>query len=595
MSSGCSFDNDYSQGTQPGISCNNFVPIGVCSPCSAYYSQTLAPANMVCCDNTCTLNPTDGPWLSPTNALCEYQCPAGFHLVDGAGGVVWDDYANETWIDTSTNPPTQRKGVYDGPGGCLFHNACVANDPNTGGKPQATQLSCCLNQVAKPVGTCGTGWCANGSACGEMMAKYCVDNNYDANCKLFLNTSDNTANKRKVVQNLIEHNYTNKSAVGNPFNEKAVELCSGAYAAAPDSSVAGVCDPYLLESCKSITDLDTLKNDITLNQLCGCFLNQDKGSNIYLKYYDASIPYNCTPVCNFPEVVRPGGGEGGGFRNCEESICVIDDITVNIINSKFGGKFTFAEVCPSSGGAGNTQCYLSSEEITEINSIAKQSGIDLNEACSPCNVYQTNDPNQIKPCTGTCGGQCSTDSGCGSECPKCVTTSTGEQKCGVLCGGTCDADKECVDGQCSSCISGKCGANPDCTIHPCPKGFTCDQGDKKCYRSCTVTPQCKVGESCINGMCKTGCVNNAQCGINHICKDGECKTGCINADNCSIGLVCKDGTCQKPENGGNGGNKIFDFIKDHEKYFIIGGASLFVFILLIVILVHHHRKKRGGR
>lgn len=588
----CDFDQKYSEGTKTAT---NYIGDPYLPEECDKYLQMLERGDV------CYTDKTGKHCLTMSNPIPPTGCPDGYHAQEASV-----DYYQKvcTWIDHSTDPPKTRPCLYTSPTGtCLFYGGCANDQPEMSNE---SKLKCCVDGYPDPwPHNCAIGWCSKGSACGPFMANYCKTNGYDNNCKKYLQTTESAENKKKVIQTMMEANYTpQKSVIANPFNENAIEICSGAYDATPDASIAGTCDPYLLNACQAVTSLDQLKNDANLMKLCGCFLDQSTGSNIYSKYYNAAIPYNCTPPCIYPDGVRPGGGPLGGFLKCEESLCVMDDVTIDIINSKYKGNFNFKQVCPNQGGAGNTECWISKQDYEIINSKAKDQDININQVCSPCKIYDFNNPGDVKGCPGGCGTMCSNEQGCGTECPTCTNVHTSDAtsvtKCGVGCGGQCNANKQCVDSTCPACIRGFCKNLTCSTTNPCPAGFICESG--KCVVACAGNYDCKNGEICINGQCKEGCLHNHDCGINHICENGKCKAGCLTDSNCEVGYYCKKGKCEivpppspgpsppgPPPPGGKGGNG-----KGSNTLEIIGivGGSLFLVILITILIVRHFKLKK---
>lgn len=588
MSCDCDFDDDYTYGSQPNPACAGG---GLYCSCAARKELlyncggSTPPCPYQECSNPPGVNV--GEQWAADYSMCD-NCPSGFHLKDKGGGSADNWFNGGTWYDPKENK--RRPVAYDSGATCWFHNACAPNNPSmppVSNSSNNITLQCCLDQVDKPAGKCGKGYCSGGNECSVVMAEYCNKYGYDKNCKAFLQTSNCQASKKNVIQKMMEHNYVGKPVKGNDFNESAVEICSGAYNAVPDSSIAGTCDPYLLKACAAITDYDDLKNDLTLTQLCGCFLDQSAGSNIYTKFYNDSIPYNCTPPCIVPFGVKPGGGSLGGFRECDQSSCVMDNITIEVINSIYKGNFNFEQICPNSGTGGNTQCWISDDSVKIINSEASKNNINLSQHCGTCNIYKSADPKNVQACPRGCGDICGTADQCGGDCPNCVAVGN-TSKCGVGCAGKCTQSNQCVDESCPACIKGMCQAIPNCQTTPCPTGFKCGE-DKKCHPECVHASDCRNNEICKDGMCQVGCVTNQDCGINHICVEGKCKQGCINSSNCVAGLSCVNGICS---GGGRPGGTAKNFWDKNKAWIIALSIIIPILIIIIVLVVRRHRRRR---
>lgn len=138
---------------------------------------------------------------------------------------------------------------------------------------------------------------------------------------------------------------------------------------------------------------------------CACHLpatsypTQDAGNGV------AGI--ECDPLCKIPGTV-------GLSTPCQQGMCVMNDITINFVNSS-GGNINFSEVCPScatgsgSGSAGCV-CMFNDVNITAVNSSIGTATLTQN--CSKC----MSDGVYVNCLTGApvTGGGCSADSDCPS-------------------------------------------------------------------------------------------------------------------------------------------------------------------------------------
>ena len=125
---------------------------------------------------------------------------------------------------------------------------------------------------------------------------------------------------------------------------------------------------------------------------------------------------------------------------------------------------------------------------------------------------------------GICASACAEPADCpgGSECRagaciRCVASIAGSIAAGGDCG--CDADCEGV----ATCDAGICtGGETDCTVTPCPSGFSCDGAPPAC-RECLGTSGSAEGEPC-------GC--NADCGSGLECLGDLCARACTIDEMC---------------------------------------------------------------
>lgn len=95
-------------------------------------------------------------------------------------------------------------------------------------------------------------------------------------------------------------------------------------------NIPGLCSDYLSSYCRNYDS--TIINNPELLKWCGCYLPEDN----YSRYVDSfGISKSCTPLCrntnNIPAVSQ--GGITG--ETCEQQICIIDNLTIQLINSSF--------------------------------------------------------------------------------------------------------------------------------------------------------------------------------------------------------------------------------------------------------------------
>lgn len=174
-------------------------------------------------------------------------------------------------------------------------------------------------------------------------------------------------------------NYTEKGGIlagssENPnvnmsFNQLIYQLCD---------KYPGVCSNFLQNYCLPVTEND-IKRNLKLLNLCGCNLSTSVNS-LFVDTFQ--ITEECTPYCNVPGVIpKPISFLERGGRKCQQSTCVINDITLNFIDSEVGGQgLTLGNFCSSCGGTGQVcTCLLSDITFTSISS--QISGLNLSQQC----------------------------------------------------------------------------------------------------------------------------------------------------------------------------------------------------------------------
>lgn len=113
-------------------------------------------------------------------------------------------------------------------------------------------------------------------------------------------------------------------------------------------------------------------------QACGCHLPASQ----YAEWSNLGINEKgseCDPLCLLPSVV--GQFVNGVQVPCNQNICIIDNITVDLINSQVSGGINFSSVCGNcSGTSGNCRCIFSNINVLQNNSTVS-GGINFSQNC----------------------------------------------------------------------------------------------------------------------------------------------------------------------------------------------------------------------
>jgi len=161
----------------------------------------------------------------------------------------------------------------------------------------------------------------------------------------------------------------------------------------------GICDGLLRYFCQSF-DRDDLTRDENLAGLCGCFLtptgsttpimaptvqgitweNQVGYPKLPSPYY-TNIPTGdiCDPMCRLANIPQCAGV-------CQSNMCVIDNVTLNYVNSDVSGT-TLSQICGSCSNpdqdGGQCICYMDDITVNSYNSSIK-GGVNLSQTCGQC-------------------------------------------------------------------------------------------------------------------------------------------------------------------------------------------------------------------
>lgn len=120
-----------------------------------------------------------------------------------------------------------------------------------------------------------------------------------------------------------------------------------------------VCETYpglckeILEApngiCAAVTPEDFKANPFAMNW-CGCYMTDKQ----YEKYQnDFGITKQCTPYCNAADVI-PLTDVNNVIQQCNQSICLMDNVTITLAKSRVNGPLTLNQVCSSCSPTSNS-------------------------------------------------------------------------------------------------------------------------------------------------------------------------------------------------------------------------------------------------
>lgn len=162
----------------------------------------------------------------------------------------------------------------------------------------------------------------------------------------------------------------------------------------------GLCSNMLSNYCVNVTN-DSLERDSSLLPFCGCYMPPEQ----YSKYSSYQIQRQCTPTCNATGVIPIVGSDNFTPQTCSQSFCIIDDVSISIINSS-NSDVTFSQLCGScSEGNAICNCTISGFTLNEIDSTLGNTTISQNCGTSKCyaEIYdnQGNLTTVEVPCNGS--------------------------------------------------------------------------------------------------------------------------------------------------------------------------------------------------
>ena len=159
----------------------------------------------------------------------------------------------------------------------------------------------------------------------------------------------------------------------------------------------GLCQPALEQAC-SLYTAQRISLNPAVTQWCGCHLPQGEYEAYSAKF---NIPPQCTPMCNRVNTIPIVGIDAQPVL-CQQNVCLIDNIAVNLVNSQIGGAINFNQICGSCGGsssvASNCSCIVTNNTVDITNSTIGGNFVPISQNCGNFTCTQTN-PSSLGPVT----------------------------------------------------------------------------------------------------------------------------------------------------------------------------------------------------
>lgn len=272
--------------------------------------------------------------------------------------------------------------------------------------------------------------CSGGIGSGAELFNYWRRNNCLAAYSQAINTSSNgnlsyNSAQQEIIQDkivdlfntyFITNNLTDDvtSPSFSNFQNTLLTLCT-------DSTLPGVCTKFLNNYCSNITREQAI-NSPTYTNFCGCYVPPDQD---YLRFTlgteqcligaagctgcmqgttGCTGQPACDPLCHRALTSQKAHIPTGNIITCPQSICVIDNVTINITQSKIPGGINFNTVCSGCGGSSGGKgclCIVSGVNISET---AAQIGVgtNFNQFCGNNSVCLVEDNNGNIISQGSC-------------------------------------------------------------------------------------------------------------------------------------------------------------------------------------------------
>lgn len=189
-----------------------------------------------------------------------------------------------------------------------------------------------------------------------------------SDCLRFVQENTGNLNSYKPVISAMVTRYlitdnnpiTSPETSGNaydPFIQDLIDVCK---------ANPGACDDVLKQKCANVKRAD-LSGNVNLANVCGCFMPDIE----YASNSEFGIPRECDPVCALGSSIHlldTTTSNPAKSKECKQSVCVIDDVTINVLANSVTGDVSFAQACSSCDG-GSCRCFIQDTTITAVNSL----------------------------------------------------------------------------------------------------------------------------------------------------------------------------------------------------------------------------------
>lgn len=149
-------------------------------------------------------------------------------------------------------------------------------------------------------------------------------------------------------------------------------------------SFPALCAGGLRSACRNKT-LDGISMNPSLANWCGCYLPPAAYDDIVTKY-GVEIP--CVASCNRSGSIPLIGSSAQPIR-CDQNVCLIDDVAINLIKNTGTPNVNFTQLC---GGCkpGECSCTVGASDVTLVNDVLSGANIDYRNMCGSLTCTQNN-------------------------------------------------------------------------------------------------------------------------------------------------------------------------------------------------------------
>jgi hypothetical protein len=260
-----------------------------------------------------------------------------------------------------------------------------------------------MSIACNPIVIGETRLCSGGIGTGTALFNYWCNNNCFEAYSRSINTADNgnleyNPTQQNIVQDQIIqlfNNYQETNVITdditdpkyNPFQNNLIELCTL-------ESLPGICTKALTRYCDQFTREQVINSDI-LTSFCGCYTTPDSS------FVNITGNAACDPLCHRALTSQRADNQTGELLTCPQNVCVIDNVTINAINSNITGGININNICSGCSGDNGCLCVVSGVNLAStLGSIGVTSNIG--EFCGENSVCIVTDDEGNTISSGPC-------------------------------------------------------------------------------------------------------------------------------------------------------------------------------------------------
>jgi len=155
-----------------------------------------------------------------------------------------------------------------------------------------------------------------------------------------------------------------------------------------------VCCPYTslctagLERTCAVYSTQGLVQNPAAVEWCGCYLPPGEYGTYSNRY---QINRECTPMCNRQDVIPVVDVNGKGVT-CNQNVCLIDNVTIQLTNSLVNGPVEIGQLCGGCTGSTSCTCIIEDNTFDAANSQIG-GGVNLQQSCGGGNTCTRSNQN----------------------------------------------------------------------------------------------------------------------------------------------------------------------------------------------------------